>query len=184
VFWTEGIISKSPVIGMLVFVLLAAVSAIVAFFSVAVITPVAIYAWGHGTCLALLWLGWFLGGIVSFLIGRYFGRSVAVAIIGEDKIADWEKQISKRSRFIHILIFQALVPSEIPGYVLGMLRYPFPLYLLALAITEMPYAVATVYLGDSFLEGESVAFLVLGVGVLLIAAILWMVAPKKLRDVQ
>ena len=179
IVWTEGVISQAPLLGMTVFVLLAMASAMVAFFSSAVLVPVALYAWGTAGCLALLWLGWFLGGIASFLIGRYLGRSVASAIIGEEKITNWENQISERTRFVHILLFQAVVPSEIPGYVLGILRYRFPLYLTALAITEMPYAIATVYLGESFLRGESAIFILLGVGVMLLFAFLWLRANSR-----
>ena len=174
VLWAEHSISKAPLLGKAVFVLLAMISAMVAFFSSAVLAPVAVYAWGKGTCLALLWLGWLLGGIASFTIGRIFGRSVASIIVGEERIARWENQISERTRFVHILFFQAAVPSEIPGYVLGVLRYRFGLYVTALAITELPYALATVYLGESFLRGDSAVFVLLGVAAIGVAVFLWL----------
>lgn len=170
IVWTEGIISQAPLLGMLVFVLLAMLSAMVAFFSSALLAPVAIYAWGEAGCLALLWLGWCLGGIVSFCIGRFLGHSAASKIIGEEKIAGWRDALSERTRFVHILLFQAVVPSEIPGYVLGILRYRFLLYLAALGITEIPYALATVYLGESFLEGRGVIIILVGIGFILLAA--------------
>jgi len=88
-------------------------------------------------------------------------------LIDEEKLAGWEREFSERSRFIHILLFQAAVPSEIPGYVLGILRYRFVFYLTALAITELPYAIAAVYLGESFLKGESTLFMILGAAVIL-----------------
>jgi len=172
IIWTEAAISEAPLLGMLVFVLLSMLSAMVAFFSSAVLAPIAVYAWGKAGCLALLWLGWLLGGIASFCIGRFAGRSVAAMLIGERKIAGWEQQVSEHTRFIHVLLFQAAVPSEIPGYVLGILRYRFLLYLTALAITELPYAVAVVYLGESFLEGEAIVFVILGVAVILLGAFL------------
>ena len=68
IVWTEGLISQAPLLGMLVFLLLAMLSAMVAFFSSALLAPVAVYAWGKAGCLALLWCGWFLGGVVSFCI--------------------------------------------------------------------------------------------------------------------
>jgi len=105
---------------------------------------------------------------IVFCIGRYFGASVAAAIIGEEKIADWEWQFSGRARFRHTLLFQATVPSEIPGYVLGIIRYPFPMYLAALAITELPYAIAVIYLEDSFLEGKVYALIIAGIAVILL----------------
>jgi uncharacterized membrane protein YdjX (TVP38/TMEM64 family) len=181
IFWAEDLISQAPLLGMIVFVLLAMISAMAAFISSAVLAPVAVYAWGKAGCLALLWLGWFLGGIASFCIGRFFGRSVVSTIIGEEKVANWEKQISQRTRFIHILFFQAIVPSEIPGYVLGILRYRFLFYLAALGITELPYAIATVYLGESFLKGESTVFILVGIGAIILAAFLIRLIGKVLE---
>lgn len=163
IVWSEGIISARPVLGMVSFVLLAMLSAMLAFFSCAVLAPIAVYAWGNMATLTLLWLGWFLGGLVSFAIGRYLGRSVAGALLGEDKLATWTEELGERARFVHVLIFQACVPSEIPGYVLGTLHYRLSWYAAALAITELPYAIATVYLGDSFLQGNGLVFIVLGV---------------------
>ena len=184
ILWTEGAISHAPLFGMIVFVLLAMISAMVAFFSSAVLAPVAIYAWGKGTCFALLWLGWLLGGIASFCIGRFLGRSVASTIVGEERIAHWESQIGARTRFVHILLFQAVVPSDIPGYVLGILRYRFVLYLTALAVTEIPYAIATVYLGESFLKGESMIFLALGIGVVIVVTFLSLRASHSIDKVS
>ena len=172
IVWIEGVISQAPVLGMVLFVLLSMVSAMVAFFSSAVFAPIAIYAWGKAGTFMLLWLGWLLGGILSFCVGRFLGRSVVGMIIDEQKIAGWERELGARSRFIHILMFQAAVPSEIPGYVLGILRYRFPLYLIALALTEIPYAIATVYLGESFLEGESTVFILLGIAVIVLGIFL------------
>ena len=173
IVWIEALISRFPVLGMLVFVLLAMVSAMLAFFSSAVFAPIAIFAWGKTITLMLLWLGWFLGGIVSYCIGRFLGRSVASMLIGEEKIANWRYQVQGRTKFVHILLFQAAVPSEIPGYVLGILRYSFPLYLTALAITELPYALAAVYLGESFLKGQSLIFILLGIGMILASALVF-----------
>jgi len=171
IVWTEALIERAPLAGLVAFLLLAMLSAMVAFFSSAMLAPIAICAWGEGWTLALLWLGWSLGGIASFCVGRYFGRSVAATILGEEKIAGWQAALGERTRFIHVLIFQAAVPSEIPGYLLGLLRYRFRYYLAALALTELPYAVATVYLGASFLEGNGAVFLVVGCGVIVVTAV-------------
>jgi uncharacterized membrane protein YdjX (TVP38/TMEM64 family) len=181
VFWSEGMISAAPLLGMLVFVLLAMLSAMVAFFSSALLAPVAIHAWGEAACFALLWTGWFLGGIASFAVGRLFGRSAVSMIIGEEKLASWEGQVSEHTRFMHILFFQAVVPSEIPGYVLGILRYRFALYLVALGITEIPYALATVYLGESFLKGESTVFILVGIGMLVLATFLFQIHRRLIH---
>ena len=179
--WMQGTISQAPLLGIVGFVLLAMISAMIAFFSSAVLAPVAILAWGKPATLALLWLGWLLGGIASFCIGRFLGRSVAATLIGETKIAAWEGFVNQRTRFLHILLFQAAVPSEIPGYLLGILHYRFLLYLIALAITELPYAIAVVYLGDSFLEGESSILMVAGGAAVLMGTLIYLLAGRTLR---
>ncbi len=170
--WAEGIVALSPRLGMAVFVLLAMLSAMAAFFSSAVFAPVAVLAWGKGVTSILLWLGWLLGGVASFCIGRFLGRRVAAMMIGEEKIAGWQNQLSRRTRFVHVLLFQAAVPSEIPGYVLGILRYRFSLYLVALALTELPYVIGVVFLGEFFLQGEAAVFIVLGILVIALGALL------------
>ena len=179
--WAENLIAQAPYLGMLAFLLLAMLSAMVAFFSSALLAPLAIYAWGHMACFALLWCGWFLGGITSYCIGRFLGRSVASAIVGDKKIAAWEGAVSNRTRFIHVLLFQAVVPSEIPGYILGLLRYRLAFYLAALGLTELPYAIATVYLGDSFLKGEGRVLLLAGIGAMLLAALVVQIRRRQGR---
>lgn len=178
---TEALIAEAPFLGMLLFLLLTMLSAMLAFFSSALLAPVAVYAWGKAGCLALLWLGWMLGGMASFCIGRFFGRAVVVRLIGEDKIAGWENHLSRHARFGHVLLFQAALPSEVPGYVLGMLRYPFPLYLAALTLTELPYAMAVVYLGESFLEGKAMVFLLAGVAALVLGPLLLRMLKRKTK---
>jgi uncharacterized membrane protein YdjX (TVP38/TMEM64 family) len=165
----EAVVSRSPILGMLLFVFLAMTSAMFFFFSSAILVPIGVYAWGAAVCVVLLWLGWLLGGMTAFAIGRYLGRSVAATLIGEARISSFEAQLRGRMSFVHIVIFQAALPSEIPGYVLGVLRYRFPRYLAALAIVELPYAVATVYLGASFLQRQSILLITAGAGVVLVS---------------
>ena len=165
IVWSEGLISARPLLGMTVFVLLAMFSAMIAFFSSAVLSPVAVYAWGPATCAALLWLGWLLGGMLSYGIGRFLGGRVATALIGEDQLEGWQDQIKRRTRFAHVFLFQALLPSEIPGYVLGTLKYRFSLYVVALALSELPYVISVVFLGEYFLQGKGIVIVLLGVAV-------------------
>lgn len=169
----ETIISRHPVLGMLIFVLLAIVSAMLAFYSSAFLVPIGVYTWGTTVCFMLLWIGWFIGGVLTFAMGRYLGRPITSKIIGESRFTKFEKQVSKRAKFVHVLLFQAALPSEIPGYVLGTLHYRFVLYLSALALTELPYALGTVYLGSSFLERNNSVFTALAVGAVLISTFLY-----------
>jgi uncharacterized membrane protein YdjX (TVP38/TMEM64 family) len=167
----EPVIAAHPVQGALLFVLLSALSAMLAFFSSAVLVPVAIQAWGKLGCTLLLWLGWMLGGACAYGIARFWGRPVVRRLTSSKALARYEERISRHTPLGLVLLFQLAVPSEIPGYVLGLARYGLRRYLLILAIAELPYAVGTAYLGESLLEQR--ALLLLGLGALAIFFSAW-----------
>lgn len=170
----EAFIARAPAAGAVVFVVLTALSAMVAFFSTGLLAPVAIATWGPLSTFALLWAGWLLGGAVSYVIGRYFGRSVAGAFVGGATLDRWERAVRDRSHVTHLLLFQVAMPSEILGYVLGLLRYSFPTYIAVLSVTEIPYALAVVYLGESFLAGDAWRFVLVGAAAIAVSAGLYL----------
>jgi uncharacterized membrane protein YdjX (TVP38/TMEM64 family) len=50
-------------------------------------------------------------------------------------------------------------------------RYPFRKFIAALAIAELPYAIATIYLGEGFLQRRM--FLLIGTGIAMAAFSGW-----------
>ena len=175
------IVSTHPVSGAVLFVLLSAASAMIAFFSTGVIVPVALITWGAGGTFVLLWLGWILGGIIAYSLSRLLGRRVVTALTSGEALS-YGDRISARASFRLILLFQLGLPSEIPGYVLGVLRYPFLAYLAALALAELPYAVATVYLGDSFLERRGVLLIAIGLAVVGLSVLAFQSLHRRLNS--
>ena len=163
------VIAAHPGWGATLFVLLSAAAAMLAFFSTGVLVPVAVVTWNEGITFVLLWLGWILGGAVAYTVGRLLGREVVTTLTSGRGLA-YADRVSGAAPFGLVLLFQLGLPSEIPGYVLGLVRYSFGKYLLALALAELPYVVATVYLGVSFLEGRTVVLAVLAVVVLVFGA--------------
>ena len=121
----ERIIIEHPTLGATLFIVFSALSAMVAFFSTALITPVAIETWGEIPSIALLWIGWMVGGACAYGIGRSLGRPVVRALTSPDALERFEHHISSRAPFGLVLLFQLAMPSEVPGYVLGVARYRF-----------------------------------------------------------
>ena len=160
---TGPMIRQHPVAGAALFVLLSALSAVVFFFSTAVITPLAVDAYGTLPTLALLWFGWILGGIATYTIGRFLGRRVVGWLVNRRRLEDYEHRAQRLASFRHMLLFQLSVPSEIPGYVLGMAGARFRTFVPAMALGELPFAVGAVYLGESFLEGNYLLLLTIGI---------------------
>ena len=166
----EAFMARAPLAGAAVFVGLTALSAMIAFFSTGLLAPVAIATWGPLTTFVLLWVGWLAGGAVSYAVGRYLGRGVAGLLVGSETLDHWERTLRDRSHVTHLLVFQLAMPSEILGYALGIVRYSFLTYIGVLSLTEIPYALAIVYLGESFLAGDAVRFVAIGAAVVVVSA--------------
>ncbi len=166
----EAIIRERPVLGVSVFIVFAALSAMLAFVSSAVIVPVGVYVWGITATMLLLWVGWILGGVCAYTLSRYFGRPL-VKSLRSAALERYENRISRGASFGLVLLLQLALPSEVPGYLLGFARYHFWKYLAALALAELPYAVATTFLGAGFIERRM--YVLIGVGILLAALAGW-----------
>ena len=168
----ETIIRDRPVVGVTVFILFAAASAMLAFVSSAVIVPVGVYVWGTGISIVLLLVGWVLGGVCAYAIGRYLGRPAVQALTPMPVLDRYADRFSRTAPFSLVLLLQAAMPSEVPGYLLGLARYDFRKYLVALTLTELPYSAATVYIGEGFIERR--IWVLIGVGAVLVVFSGWM----------
>jgi uncharacterized membrane protein YdjX (TVP38/TMEM64 family) len=160
---TEPLIATHPVWGGITFVLASALSAMLAFFTSAVLVPVAVASWGKAVTVALLWLGWFLGGLCAYGIGRSLGRPL-LRTIGSAKVsAFYQQRLSANVGLPVVLLLQLALPSEIPGYLCGLLRVRLRIYAAALALAELPFAIGTVWVGESILRREGGWLIGLGV---------------------
>ena len=176
----KAVIEGHPLLGAVLFVVLSALAAMLAFFSSAVLVPPAVYAWGPVVCTALLWAGWMLGGIASYGLAYYFGRPALRWLAPGKSIARYQERIREKASFGFILLFQLALPSEIPGLVLGLAHFPIERYLLALAIAELPYAIGTTLLGASFVSRRFGLLLSLGALAIIMAVVLGRAFRRRL----
>jgi uncharacterized membrane protein YdjX (TVP38/TMEM64 family) len=178
----EQAVRARPVAGVAFFLIGAALSALLAFFSSAVLVPIAIQTWGKPTSMLLLWIGWTAGGILAYTIGRHLGRPMVRWLTSEAALERFTNRISSRAPFGLVLLFQIALPSEVPGYALGLLRYPLAKYLLALGLTELPISVGTVYLGATFLERNIIMLVGIGIAGALFSGWALYALQKRLAD--
>jgi uncharacterized membrane protein YdjX (TVP38/TMEM64 family) len=156
-----SLIAKHQTAGAILFIGLAAAAAMLAFVSSAVLVPAALEVWSEEECLVMLWLGWILGGMASYGIAKFFGRPMVERITSRRTLQRYESKITNTTSFGLLLLFQLAVPSELPGYLFGLARYRFERYLAALALAELPYAVATIYASSAFLHRKLIPLIVL-----------------------
>jgi uncharacterized membrane protein YdjX (TVP38/TMEM64 family) len=142
------LIVARPYLGAISFVLLAALSAVLAFFSSALLLPAAVFAWGDTITLVLLWLGWLLGGACTYALGRGLRKPGGAISRGPSQLSYYAGRVSGNDTFALVLLLCLALPSEVPGYLCGYLGVRFRTYLGALALAELPYAAGAVLLGE------------------------------------
>ncbi|HEU0224731.1 MAG TPA: VTT domain-containing protein [Steroidobacteraceae bacterium] len=178
---SKAVIIDYPALGALLFVLLAAVSAMLAFVSIAILVPVAVYAWGEPLSMLMLWLGWILGGIAAYVIARFLGRPVVKWLMAGHALRRLEQRIHPDTPLGLIVLLQLGLPSEIPGYLLGLVRYPFGRFLAALALGELPYTIATVWLGAGFVTARGGVVLAVGLAIAALSVGAFHLLRRRLR---
>ena len=167
----EPVIAQHPVLGALIFMGLAALSAMLVFFSGVLLVPIGVQVWGETGCFVMLWSGWCLGGLVTYAIGRRLKRPAVQRMLSGGMIDRYESRIPEGGSFVTAVLVQLAVPSDVSGYFFGLLGYPLRVYFGALMLTEIPYALGTVFLGSAFIQKQyvlllsasGVAFVALGV---------------------
>lgn len=152
--------SSYPIAGAVIFFLFAAISAMLAFTSSVVLVPPANLVWGKLITFLLLWGGWIAGAIAAFGIGKV-ARPWLVRLGYKEKLEQYQQFVSRRMKFWTAVLFCLAVPSEIPGYLLGGLRYPFPKFLGAIALAESIYAFGIVIAGQSLVAAKPIPLLIM-----------------------
>ena len=167
----EPAISQFPVLGALLFIALAALSAMFVFVSSVVLVPIGLQVWGATGTLLLIWAGWTLGGVATYSIGRFLGRPAVQRLLPGGTFEKYAGRIPRDGSFLTFLMIQLVLPSDVAGYFFGLLSCPFRRYLGALVLAELPYAVGIIFLGAAFVEQQPL--LLLAVVVLALAVLGW-----------
>lgn len=175
--WAEALIRDHPVAGPVAFVVASGVSAMLAFFSSAALVPPATYAWGPWVAGALLWAGWLLGGVAAYATGRALGRPLLAGAEPDGRIARLRAGLPDRITVSTALLVQLALPSEVPGYLFGILSVRLRTYLVAAALGELPYAAAAVAFSQGLLDRRVPSLLAAGAAM----AVLTLVALALLR---
>lgn len=164
---------RHSVFGAIIFVALAALSAMLVFFSSVLLVPIGVQAWGEPGCFLLLWVGWVLGGVITYSIGRWFARAGAGRVLSTKKFQRYAAYLPREHSFAAAVLIQIVLPSDVSGYFFGLVGFPARTYFSALAVAELPYALVTVFLGVAFVQRQYAVLLSLAGFAVMFIALLW-----------
>lgn len=182
VSWVEGYMDEHRFAGAIVFVAFSALSAMLAFASSVVLVPSATMVWGEVPTFMLLWGGWMAGAVATYGIGR-LARPLLNRTGYADKLDRYERWVGTSLPFWGMLLFCLALPSELPGYLFGSMRYLVWKFLAAMGIAEGVYAGGVVLVGDKLLADKPLPLLGALAGMLTVAALggWWLTRLKKRR---
>jgi uncharacterized membrane protein YdjX (TVP38/TMEM64 family) len=176
------LLAAHPVLGGSVFVLLAAASAMLSLFSSVPLVPFAVAAWGEALTAVLLFTGWLLGGMATYLVGATLHHRIERSKLYA-RVSHYRERLRRHgAEFSIVLLFRLAMPAEVPGYVLGMLRYDVWRYLAATALAELPMALGTVYAGQLLIEQRPLALAVVIVAAGTVLAVAHLLFHRRLRE--
>lgn len=156
----ERYVGQNELLGFLIFLLIAILSALLSPLTNVPMIPVAIVLWGVAPTMIILFVGWLIGDIIAYYVGRYVGGPLFRYIISAKRFDKWVAEIQRHTRFYMLLLLRIALPAEL-GYAFGIMRYPFVKYMAITFIAEIPFVLITTYASEAILNGERFKFFTL-----------------------
>ncbi|MDP3971255.1 MAG: VTT domain-containing protein [bacterium] len=150
-------------LGMVIFVIIVALSIILAPISSTPLFPLGASLWGWVATGFLGTIGWTIGAVVAFLLARKYGVTFVQKMLPLKTLKKWEKRIPEKHLFWTVLLLRMFIPIDGVSYVIGLFsKMKFKPYFIATVIGLIPSTFFTAYIGSiSFVT--QVALITLGV---------------------
>lgn len=168
------------VLGIVLFILISVLLVLISPFSNWPLVPPAVAVWGSFMTFLMLLAGWFLGSLLAYTLGRYFGEKFFRRHYSFKKIDYYKKKISLGTQFGLVVLFRFAIPSEIASYTLGIIGYEVKRYLLATLLVEIPFAFAAIYLSYTLVTGNFYVYVIIVLAIVALIALASYEFNKKL----
>ena len=141
-------VEKGGVFGMVAYVVIAVIATVAAPISAGPLIPIAANAWGVAITAALSILGWTIGSLVAFAIGRRYGLPLAQKFFSVRNLENMHKHIPQERIFWSVVLLRIMIPVDLLSYALGIFGVlGWRRYTLATIIGITPFAFIFAYLG-------------------------------------
>jgi uncharacterized membrane protein YdjX (TVP38/TMEM64 family) len=172
----KAFIDHNPVLGVLLYILLNILDAVVLPGATLPLIPVAAHAWGRVMAAVVTTAGWTAGSLVAFLIARQWGSPIVRKLTSMSRVRQLKKYIPE-NLFWSVVAMRLVMPMDVLSYVLGLFTdMSWPTYILATAMGVTPAAFVLVYVGKLSRAYDLITF---GVAAVLVVA--FIVTTKRGR---
>ena len=141
-------VERGGVFGMVAYAVIAVIATVAAPISAGPLIPIAANAWGVAITAALSILGWTIGSLIAFAIGRRYGLPLAQKFFSVRNLESIHKHIPQERIFWSVVLLRIMIPVDLLSYALGIFGVlGWRRYTLATIIGITPFAFIFAYLG-------------------------------------
>ncbi|MBV6626417.1 MAG: TVP38/TMEM64 family protein [Rivularia sp. (in: Bacteria)] len=150
----QMLINKTGIWAPAVFILLCALSLILAPLSGSSLFVIGGTLFGKHNAFLFSYIASIIGCSINFWISRKFGRRVAIRFIGKDNLNELDKFINKFKSSRNIISMIVIMPlsQDIVSYAIGLTKIKYTHFLIALILSSTIVIAGYVYIGSSLLE--------------------------------
>lgn len=178
----ERVVGENRLLGAALFSLVMFGATVIAPIAALPMVPVLAPLLGPFTTGLAAFVGWTMGAIVAFWIGRWYGKPVVLRFVSLSAVERYERYIKPETGFLLIVFLRMLLPVDVLSYALGIFSsVSFPLYVTATMLGIVWFSFAFSYLGSALSGGDYVLLAVIGVASVLILVGSWWYIHRSLR---
>jgi uncharacterized membrane protein YdjX (TVP38/TMEM64 family) len=172
---------QHKILGAFIFILISALAVMFSPLSSVPFVPAAVLIWGKIAALSFLMIGGMIGSAGTYFLGYYALYPLLKIITSVEIIEFYKKRIANHLSFWMIVLFRLAMPVEIPGYVIGIIKYEFWLYMIATFIVFLPFEALIVYASEAFLKKELWVIAISLAAIIASNIVFFFILWKKLR---
>jgi uncharacterized membrane protein YdjX (TVP38/TMEM64 family) len=154
-------IDHHPVEGVIAYITLNILDAVIAPGATLPLIPIAARTWGRVPAALVTTIGWTAGSLVAFYIARRWGAPIVKKLTSMERVKRLRPYVPKHP-FWSVVLLRLVVPMDVISYVLGLFtEMTWPSYALATALGLTPSAFILTYIGKT---PRAYDFIMFGIG--------------------
>lgn len=177
----SNLISHYPFVSPFIFIILRAVSIPLIFIPGIALDLIGISAFGWLKTFIYAEIGIMLGASVSFLVARYFRKSLLKKFISIKKLNQLESKLSKNQTFWALVALR--LPSNsifsVINYAVGLTSISFLRFFFSTLIGNIPALILTFYFAEKSIKAGPYYIILFLLAILLISFIITKIQKKK-----